>query len=308
MARGNLDCLGFADGTAFEGKRATVSKAAAGRQMNGIGRVAEARYGLVASAKIHGWDGRKQGLRIGMLRIFKQALPGSYFDDTPVIHHGNPIGDIFDDRKIVGYEQQGEFKFLPQIPEQIEDLCLHGNIKRRHWLVADDQTWLQHEGTRNADALQLSAGEFVRIAEAMLRPKTDLGKNRRHGVIPLGRLQHLLNVERHANGGTNGSPWIETGLGILEYQLRKPALLLELFRRQGKQILIAEEDLARTRALQSENGPSERAFAAAGFTDKAKGFAALQRQTDAVDRIDVAGRGAEQSFAHRVSDVQCLNL
>ncbi len=122
------------------------------------------------------------------------AAPGSYFDDTPVIHHGNPIGDIFDDRKIVGYEQQGEFDFSRRSLSRFRICACTETSSADTRLVADDQTWLQHEGTRNADALQLSAGEFVRITEAMLsaaRP-TCLAKIAATASSRSGRLQASL--------------------------------------------------------------------------------------------------------------------
>jgi hypothetical protein len=50
---------------------------------------------------------------------------------------------MFDDCEPVRDEQVRQPKLLLQILQQIDDLCLHRNIKHRHWLVGDDQFRIQ---------------------------------------------------------------------------------------------------------------------------------------------------------------------
>ena len=50
-----------------------------------------------------------------------------------------------------------------QIHQQIDDLRLNRHIQRGHRFVADDQLRIERQRARDADALALAAGEFVRI-------------------------------------------------------------------------------------------------------------------------------------------------
>ena len=50
-------------------------------------------------------NGRHQRLRIGMLRRCVESTAGCDFDDPAEIHHGDPIGNVFNDAEIVGDEQ-----------------------------------------------------------------------------------------------------------------------------------------------------------------------------------------------------------
>jgi hypothetical protein len=61
--------------------------------------------------------------------------------------------------------------------EQIDDLRLHGNIQRAHRLVADDQFRLDRQRARDADALALAAGKFMRITLRVNRVEADALSN-----------------------------------------------------------------------------------------------------------------------------------
>ena len=89
-------------------------------------------------------------------------------DDPAEIHHRNALGDVLDNRQIVGDEEIGEPELLLQVLQQVDDLGLDRHVQRRHRLVADDQLGLDGERPRDADALALAAGELVRIASHVI--------------------------------------------------------------------------------------------------------------------------------------------
>ena len=51
---------------------------------------------------------RQQGLGVGMHRVAKQRGSVGDFDDPTGAHHGDAVGNIVDDRQIMGNEQVGE--------------------------------------------------------------------------------------------------------------------------------------------------------------------------------------------------------
>ena len=75
--------------------------------------------------------------------------------------------------EIVGDEDVGQPEFVLEVGEEIEDLRLHGDVERRHRLVADDELGPQCERTGDADPLTLSARELVRQPVVVLGVETD---------------------------------------------------------------------------------------------------------------------------------------
>ena len=73
----------------------------------------------------------------------------------------------------MGNEQIGEAEALLQILQEVDDLRLDRDIKRRHRLVADDQVGIDGERAGDADALTLPTRELVRIAPGMFGRQTD---------------------------------------------------------------------------------------------------------------------------------------
>ena len=82
------------------------------------------------------------------------------------IHDGDPAGDVADDWHGVRDEEVGQPEVALQLGKQVDDLGADADIEGRYRLVADDELRAQGQGAGNANALALSAGEFVRIAVA----------------------------------------------------------------------------------------------------------------------------------------------
>ncbi len=70
-------------------------------------------------------------------------------------------------------EQVRQPELLLQIFEQIDDLRLNRDVERGDRLVGDDEFRTDRERPRDADALALAAGKFVRIAVCVIGLQTD---------------------------------------------------------------------------------------------------------------------------------------
>ena len=97
--------------------------------------------------------GGKERLGIRMLRSSENLPLGSDFDDLAQIHHRDPVGEVLDDREVVADEKKRKPKLALQIPQQVNDLCLHRHVERGDRLVAHDQIGLGRKRARNRDAL-----------------------------------------------------------------------------------------------------------------------------------------------------------
>src|SRR5579864_7796904 len=73
-----------------------------------------------------------------------------------IAHHGHGVRD----------EEVGQAEVALQLCEQVDDLRSDADIEGRYRLIADDELRPQCQGAGDADALALTAGEFVRVALA----------------------------------------------------------------------------------------------------------------------------------------------
>src|SRR5690606_10915819 len=121
--------------------------------------------------------------RVRMDRSVIDLLAGSDLDDPPRIHDGHTVGNVPYDRKIVGDEQIRQSEIALEVPQQIDDLRTHRDVKRGDRLVCNDQRWLQRQSAGNADALPLPAGKAVGISVGGVAGQADPIQELRDGYL-----------------------------------------------------------------------------------------------------------------------------
>ena len=97
--------------------------------------------------------------------LFCRAL----FHQFTALHNTHLVGEAGHNRQIVRDEQVGHTELALQLSQQLQYFGTNGNVQRTGRLVADNQFRVYRQCTRNGDALQLPAGELVRIAVGVLR-------------------------------------------------------------------------------------------------------------------------------------------
>ena len=118
---------------------------------------------------------------VGVHRVLVESSSVADLDDLAEVHDGDAVGDVPDDRQVVGDEDVGEAELVLQVLEQVDDLRLDRHVEGGDRLVADDELGLERERAGDADALALAAGELVRVAVVVLRVEPD---QRRAGPAP----------------------------------------------------------------------------------------------------------------------------
>ena len=73
--------------------------------------------------------------------------------------------------QIVRDEQHAQFQPFLQFVEKVQNLRLDGDVQRRNRFVGHDERRLRRKGPGDADALPLTAGEFVWIPPPQSRIK-----------------------------------------------------------------------------------------------------------------------------------------
>ena len=75
----------------------------------------------------------------------KHLVDRSGFDDLTELHHRDTVCDARDHRKVVADEQQRGALRL-EVGEQVKNLRLNGDIKRRRRFVGDQQWRVRGDG------------------------------------------------------------------------------------------------------------------------------------------------------------------
>jgi hypothetical protein len=99
-----------------------------------------------------------------MQRRHDDVVGGTDFHDPAEIHHGDPVAEVLHDRDVVRDQHQREAELLLEVGQEVENLRLDRDIERTDGFVRDDQARIADQRARDADALALAAGEFVRVA------------------------------------------------------------------------------------------------------------------------------------------------
>src|SRR5256885_2454919 len=102
-----------------------------------------------------------------MLWHGNQSFCVGAFDNFSQVHHQDSLRDVFHHREIVRNKEVSDATLLLQILKEVDDLRLHRNVQRADWLITHYQLRFDGQGSGDADALTLTAAEFMRIPARM---------------------------------------------------------------------------------------------------------------------------------------------
>ena len=254
-------------------------------------------------------QGAQQQPRVGVLRRGEKFGRLGHLDDLACIHQRHAMRHAGDDGEVVRDQQQAHALLFLQGFEQVEDLRLDGHVERGRGLVGDQKVGFGRERHRDHDALLLPARHAKRVvvdAPRRLR-NADLAEpldrlRARSGAtqwcVRLNGLDDLVADPHHR---------VQAGRRLLKDHADAPAAHRTHARfGQREHVGAFERDLAVRDVAVLGQQPHQRkrshALAAARFADEREGLAALDREREAVDRLDEAGLGVECDL--EVGDVQ----
>jgi hypothetical protein len=109
-------------------------------------------------------DGGKQFAGVVVFWLVQDLFGVAHFQELAGAHDGDARGYLRDHGQAVGDENIRQREFALEFLQEEKNLRADGNIERGDGFVGDDELWLENQGSRDADALALAAGEFVRVA------------------------------------------------------------------------------------------------------------------------------------------------
>ena len=266
----------------------------------------------------------QQRPRVGVVRGGEQRLGRGALDDPAEIHDGNPVREVLDHPEIVADEQAGEAQVGAQLHEQVEDLCLDGDVERGHRFVAHEELRLHRESARDTDALALSARELVRKASLAIGVEADPDHQVIDMIVECGGRDEAVHLGGLGDDVSDPHARIERRKGVLKdhLDLDLPHAAGELVR-IGLQAFVrrgdtdADEHIVRycnrngsrfTRREFSEYRPRWRSTLAATYRDRYRVVVPkcqtcspnILTQLNVWEHFDVAGWGP--------SSFECLHL
>ena len=180
---------------------------------------------------------RQQRDGVRMERVLVERGGRRDLDDLAEVHHGHAVGDVADDREVVGDEQVGQPEVVLEALEQVDDLRLDRHVEGADRLVADDQVGLHGERPGDPDPLPLAAAELVRVA-------LDEGRIQAHeleqlrdprGPRPAGG--EMVDAQRLGEDLAHGLARIEAGVRVLEDHLELAPPAPQLLAAERQQVL-----------------------------------------------------------------------
>ena len=223
-----------------------------------------------------------------MQRVRVEIVCRRDLDDAAEIHHRDAVGDVTHDREVVRDEEIGQLEVSLELFEQIDDLRPNRNVERRDRLVADDEVRIHRERARDSDPLSLAARELVRVARRSILRQTDAHEQIAHAPVRVALRREPMHAHRLGDHPTHRVPRIQGRERILEDHLHPPPQRPQVALAERREILPVEGDPPGRRLVQADDRPADRGLAAARFTDEPERLAALDRERDIVDRLDVA--------------------
>jgi hypothetical protein len=133
------------------------------------------------------------------------------------------------------------------------------------------------ERAGDADALALTAGEFVGEAAGVGGIEADLGEQ---GGEPVGGVGQMVDGQAVGDLGTDAAARVEAAIGVLEDDLQAGSQAAPVGVAGAGHPLAVEQDGAGAGGQQAEQQAAEGGFAGAGFADHAECLAAGDADID----------------------------
>ena len=268
--------------------QATRVEPAPRRRVDRAGHVPRQDNALPPQPRMRDGHRREQCFGVRVLRIGEQLIGHRDLDDPAQVHDRDPVADVLDHRQVVGDEQVGQPELLLQLFQQVEHLRLDGHVQRGDGFIANDQLGVDCQCPGDADALPLPSGKLVRIAIHMVRRETDDLEQLLHPPYLLLAVGQVVDLQWLPDDVTHGHARVQRRVGILEDDLHVPAQPAQLLFGEFEDVPAFEERLTTGRLHQPQDHPAQCGLAAAGFAHQPQGLAPVNRQGDAVHRLDRA--------------------
>ena len=235
-----------------------------------------------------------------MARLVEDLVGGAVLHDVAGVHDGDLFAHGSHDAQVVGDHDDAHAQLLAQLLHQLQDLRLDGHVQRGGGLVCDQQLGLTGQGDGDHHALAHTAGQLVgAVLQALFRLVDADQLQQLLGTCP-GFLLALFGVQADDLHDlvADGVHRVQAGHGVLEDDGDFVAtdlaevLLLHLLDLVAVEPHGAAHQLAGVGG-QAHDRVSGNGLAGTGLAHDAQHVALVHRKGNAVQCLDLTGRGEE---------------
>ncbi|CFM38011.1 Uncharacterised protein [Bordetella pertussis] len=207
-------------------------------------------------------------------------------------------------------EKHGQAQLFLQILEQIQNLRLDRHVQRRGRFVADQEARPGGQRARDADALALAAGEFVRIALRGGCAQADHVEQVGHHAAGLRlAFSQAVKADRLGHDFLHPHARVERRIGILEHHLDlAPERVHPLLVLQAGQVDAVKEHAPVRGRVQAGDQAGHGGFARTRLPHQPEHFALVDRQVDLLDRVQRAPVARQEGVAQHEAHAQVFHF
>ncbi len=210
--------------------------------------------------------------------------------DAPVSHDHHIVGEVGDHTHVVCDQQHGGSEAVAEFADEVQDARLHRDVECSGRLVGDECHRITRDRHGDHRALQLTAGEFVRVrpGDAGRVRDPDRGQQTPDAVARLRATAiQAVRGQCFRDLAADRDDRVERGHRLLEHRADAAAAHLAQPLRAGAEQFFAQQPHAsgdrRARRQESERRHGRHALARAGFADERKDTTGREIETHPVD-------------------------
>ena len=229
-----------------------------------------------------------------MGRGSQHLLFKSGFNNAPVVHHRNPVGNMRNQWQIVTDQKQRQVVALLHGLKQIEDLRLKRRIDGTRRLIGNQQPRFIADSERDPGSLTGAARQLERVQLLLAIPDPDLPEKIHgfrasvlfaDGVVSHQRFNHVSQDCEH---------WIQCAASVLEdHPYLAASNTPPIAFRERLHPPVPEKDFARLDLVieQAKDSQRDSRFSAPGFAHQRERFSLLDLKRHAPHRANEFGGG-----------------
>ena len=144
-----------------------------------------------------------------MARCAEQCCRGGLLDHLPQIHDRHLGGNVLYHRQVMADEHISQPELAAQIHQQIKDLRLYRDIKRRRGLITDNDFRLHHQRARNRHTLALTAGQLAGRMVGITGRQADTLEHFNRLTATLSSITNAVYFQWKRHDGSDAAAWIQ---------------------------------------------------------------------------------------------------
>ncbi len=138
----------------------------------------------------------EQAPGVGVRGLAHEVLRGAGLEQPSRVHDRDPVGELEQQRQVVGDEQDREPEAVLELHDLRQDVALHHHVERGGRLVHDDDLGVGREGHGDHHPLPHAAGQLVRVGAEPVARDADQVEQFGRLLVRLGPGQLQVRLDR----------------------------------------------------------------------------------------------------------------